>query len=203
MKMLNIGSQGGNFDNYCKFNSKAGRFYVKGANGDVEVVPTAFIADLSNIKTGWVQFVAGQAPSRTWDASLSTPAPQPSPDHKRGFSLRLFSQNTFGGVVEMSSSSMHLCAAINDLYTAYSAEAAKYPNQVPVVKFEGTTVQKDQKGQNYKPIFSIVKFVDRPAELDAAPAPQQQQGYSYSSHPQMTPPPAPVQAAPVNSASEF
>jgi hypothetical protein len=185
---LNIVSTAGSYDKWVKFNSKAGRFYIKGDVDDVEVNPTSFIADLGNIKTGWLLFAAGTAPIRIWDENLSTPAKRPSEDAKRGFSLRLFSKATFGGIVELSSNSMHICGAINDLYTAYEAQAAANPGKVPVVKFTGVTTMKDAKGMNYKPNFVIEKFVDRPAELDAAPV----------SSNQSAPQAAPVQQAAVN-----
>ncbi len=180
MPKLNIvqSESSGSYDPYIKFNGKAGRWYFKDQNGDeVEVTPTNFIADLENIKTGWFMFAAGMAPDKVYDKDLSTPAEKPSPNHKRGFSLRLYSK-AFNGVVELSGASMHLCNSINDLYEAY--EAKKDGSKVPVVKFIGTTAMKDKQGTNYKPGFVIEKFVDRPAELNetavkAAPAQAAQQ----------------------------
>jgi len=172
---------GGSYDPYIKYNGKAGRFYLKNEQGDeVEVVPTSFIADLENIKTGWMMFAAGMAPDKKFDENLATPAPRPSENHKRGFAVRLFSK-AFGGVVELSGTSMHLCNSINDLYESF--EAAKQPGKVPVVKFSGTSAMKDKQGTNYKPNFSIEKWVDRPAELDVANAPQTQSASSAASPP--------------------
>lgn len=167
--MLNIGSQSpGSYDPYVKFNGKAGRWYVKGEDGnEKEITPTSFVADFANIKTGWIMFVAGQAPSKVWDENISTPAAKPSDGHKRGFSLRLFSPNTFGGVVELSSSSMHICAAINEVYTAYANDVQNNKGMLPVVKYTGSAPQKDPKGTNYKPNFVIEKWVARPAELES------------------------------------
>lgn len=165
---LNIVSQGGgNYDPYIKFNGKAGRFYMKGEAGEVEVSPTTFVADLENIKTGWLLFVAGQAPDRVWDNGLTEPAAKPSADHKRGFLLRLFSKQTFGGVVELSSNSMHICNAVNDLYTAFENERGANAGKAPVVKLKAVIPMKDKHGTNYKPEFVIEKWVDRPAEFDA------------------------------------
>ncbi len=169
---LNIVSTGISYDKWVKFNSKSGRFYIKGELDDVEVTPTNFLADLDNIKTGWIVFAAGQAPIRVWDANLSTPAPKPSEDAKRGFSLRLKSKE-FGGVVELSSNSMHICGAINDLYTAYEAQASANAGKIAVVKFTGVTTMKDAKGMNYKPVFVLEKFIDRPADFDAPAASNQ------------------------------
>jgi len=191
--MLNIGTQNaGDYDAWVKFNGKSGRWAIKGEDGnDKEIVPTSFVADLENIKTGWLHFQAGMAPNRIWDERLDSPAIQPTPNHKRGFLLKLFSNQSFGGVVELSSSSMHLCAAINELYEAYNA--GKQPGQLPVVKFNGVTPQKDKHGTNYKPSFVIEKWVSRPVELSEgtpanSPAPVTQAAS-----------PAPVQ----NSISEF
>lgn len=173
--MLNIVSQSGSFDPWVKYNSKAGRWYIKGENGEQEVQNPTFVADFENIKTGWLWFAAGAAPSKVWDANLTTPAVKPDENHKRGFSLRLFSQAAFGGVVELSSSSMHICNSINELYTQYEAEKGSNKGQLPVVQYTGATPMKDKHGTNYKPEFKIIKWVARPAELSgdvpAQPAP--------------------------------
>lgn len=175
---LNIVSSGGEFKPWAKYNSKAGRWYIKGENGDIEVQPKQFVVDFDNIKTGWLLFLEGQAPSQVWDESLSVPAPKPSDKHKRGFAVSLFSKTTFNGMVELSSSSMHLCNAINDLYTAYEAGRDSNKGKVPVVEYVGCTPMKDKMGTNYRPDFKLVKWVDRPAELNGgeeeiaiAPAP--------------------------------
>lgn len=173
--MLNIGSTGGDFDPYVKYNAKAGRWFFKDGEQEKEVNNPVFVADFANIKTGWILFLEGQAPSREWDADLKTPAPKPSDKHKRGFSVRLFSKASFNGVVELSSSSMHLCASINELYKQYDEAPEKSKGKLPVVKYTGSTPMKDKMGTNYKPNFVIEKWVDRPADLDGgeepAPAP--------------------------------
>jgi len=193
--MLNIGTQNaGDYDAWVKFNGKSGRWAIKGTDGqDQEITPGSFVADLDNIKTGWLLFAAGQAPNRVWDERLDSPSLQPTPNHKRGFSLRLFSNASFNGVVELSSSSMHLCAAINELYEAYSAGKAANSGKLPVVKFTGVTPQKDKHGTNYKPSFVIEKWVTRPNELET------QYEQSAASPSATTPAPA----AQASSVSEF
>ncbi len=74
---LNIVSQGGDFDPFVKYNAKAGRWYVKKDEHEIEVQNPTFIADFDNIKTGWLYFRAGTAPERIFDENLSTPAPKP------------------------------------------------------------------------------------------------------------------------------
>ena len=169
--MLNLNQQSsGDFTPWVKYNAKAGRWYIKGELGDKEVQNPTFVADFENIKTGWLLFLEGQAPSRVWDESLVNMAPQPSEKHKRGFSLDIFSNQSFGGVVELSSSSMHLCSAIQDLYKIYSEDKDKHKGQLPVVQFTGATPMKDKMGTNYRPDFKVIKWTDRQTELSGAAA---------------------------------
>jgi len=182
---LNIVSTGGTFDPYVKYNGKAGRWYVKKDDAEVEVQSPVFVADFQNIKTGWFYFKAGAAPQKVFDVSLTKAAPKPADTYtddkgrvidcyKRGFELRLFSNNSFGGIVALSGASMHLNNAINDLFGAYEAAPESKQGKLPVVKCTGTTPMKDKMGTNYRPIFAIEKWVDRPAELDSAPVAQAQ-----------------------------
>lgn len=188
--MLNIVQENtGSYDPYIKWNGKSGRFFIKENDADKEVTPDRFILDLENVKTGWMHFAAGMAPDRVWDASLSQPAARPTENHKRGFLVKVYSKN-LGGKFELSGNSMHLCAAMNDLYSAFEAEKSSNVGKVPVVKYDGSTAMKDKHGTNYKPKFVLEKWVDRPAELDATPA-------------QASAPAAQAQAAPAASSNEF
>lgn len=168
---LNITSAGGSYDPYVKYNGKAGRWFMKVNDQDTEIGNPVFVADFANIKTGWFKFTPGMAPDKVFDAGLGQAAAQPSSDHKRGFQLRLFSQKSFGGVVELSGASVHLNSAISELYGQYESGVKQNPNMLPVVKCTGTQTMKDKKGTNYKPTFVIEKWVPRPAEF-AAQAPQ-------------------------------
>ena len=167
---LNFGAPQGDFLPFLKFNAKAGRFYKKQDDQEVEVQSPSFIADFANIKTGWFYYQEGMAPNVVYDESLAQAAPKPSDKHKRGFTLRIFSKSIVGGLGEFSSASMHACNAINDAYGLFEVEASKNPGKVPVLACTGVTPQKDKMGTNYRPVFTIQKWVDRPAELDEAPS---------------------------------
>jgi len=187
--MLNISTQNSNFTPWVRYNAKAGRWYIKGDSGEqVEIQNPTFVADFENIKTGWLLFLEGQAPSQVWDINLQTPASKPSDKHKRGFALNLYSQQSFGGVVELSSSSMHLCNAINELYVQYDTAKGANPGALPVVKFLSATPMKDNKGMNYKPEFKIEKWVARPKELETT----YEQSVTTSAPVQQQAPAAPV-----------
>lgn len=161
---LNIGASG-NIKPYVKFNAKADKWFVKGDDGDVEIARPTFVADMANIATGWLRFREGEAPERTIDPSLDRAAPSPGEGFKRGFVLSVFSQKCFGGLVELSSASIHMGNAIREVYQAFEEGRADHPGQVPVVACSGSEPMKDKYGTNYRPKLELVKWVDRPAEL--------------------------------------
>lgn len=150
---------------FAKFNAKADKWFVKGEDGDVEIARPTFIADLANIATGWLRFREGEAPERSIDPSLDRAAPSPGEGFKRGFVLSVFSQKCFGGLVELSSASIHMGNAIREVYQAFEQSRADHPGQVPVIACTGSEPMKDKYGTNYRPTLELVKWVDRPAEL--------------------------------------
>jgi hypothetical protein len=161
---LNIGASGA-IKPYVKFNAKADKWFAKGETGDVEIGRPTFVADLHNIATGWLRFIEGQAPERVIDPAHDQSAPNPGQGFKRGFVLAVYSQNSFGGVAELSSASLHVCNAIREIYGAFEDQRADHPGQVPVIACTGSEPMRDRYGVNYKPIFELVKWIDRPMEL--------------------------------------
>ena len=153
-----------------KFNSKAGRWYIRGESDDVEIQPPTFIIDFDNIVSGWFLFREGSAPDRALDPAMGVRAAQPTPDHRRGFIAMCYSKQFFGGAVEMSSSSMHLCNAIKDAYEAYEAGKSANIGKVPVLVCTGVMPSRDRFGQNFMPTLQLIKWTDRPAELPDEPA---------------------------------
>lgn len=169
---LNIGGSG-TAKPYVKYNAKADKWFVRAPEGgDLEIARPTFLLDLKNIRTGWLRFREGQAPERVIDPSLDRTAPNPGEDFKRGFVVMAFSQKFFGGAVEFASASIHLSNAIRDIYAAFEEQGGKAENRgkVPVVACTGSDPMKDKFGTNYRPRLEIVKWADRPVELqDASP----------------------------------
>lgn len=162
---LSIGSSGAS-RTFVKFNSKAGRWYLRGLDGnDVEIQNPSFLIDLENIATGWLRFREGQAPERLIDPSLETAAPFPGEGFKRGFVVTTYSPKFFGGPAEFSSASAHLSNSIREVYAAYEAGRAANPGKLPVLSCTGTETMRDRYGVNYKPTFAIVQWAERPADL--------------------------------------
>jgi hypothetical protein len=162
---LNIGGTG-IAKPYTKYNAKADKWFVRGADGqDAEIQRPTFVIDLENIATGWLLFREGQAPERLMDPSLDQPAPSPGEGFKRGFVVATYSPKFFGGVAEFASASIHLANAIKDVYAQYEAEKGNHRGQLPVIACTGSEAMKDRYGTNYRPTFQIAQWVDRPNEL--------------------------------------
>lgn len=164
---------------FVKYNAKAGRWYKKEGEQEIEIQNPVFVADFANAKKAWMFYMEGQAPNIVEFPNLTSQVAKPSENHKLGIILNLFSKANFGGVVQFSSNSINTCKAINGLYEQYEAAPESKQGKLPVVKFTGANPVKGNYGTNYEPVFIIEKWVDRPAEFDdaqtqqVAPAPQQ------------------------------
>ena len=114
-----------------------------------------------------------------------------------------YSPKFFGGAAEFASASIHLSNAIKDVYAQYEAERASNAGKLPVIACSGSQAMKDRYGTNYRPIFAIVQWVERPADLpNVSPvdASDVWQGGSAAPAPtkvaaQQVPPPAPKSPA--------
>jgi hypothetical protein len=162
---LNIGGSG-NGKPYFKYSAKSDKWFVRGADGkDKEIERPTFAGDLANIVTGWFRFPDGQAPERVMDPNLETAAPCPGHDFRRGFVLPAFSPKYFGGLAELSSTSIHLSNVIKELYEQFVREKDAHPGKIPVLSCTGSQAMKDRHGTNYRPVITIINWVDRPSEL--------------------------------------
>lgn len=178
----------GDFLPYVKYNAKAGRWYTKKDGQEVEVINPVFVADFSKVKKIWAHFAAGLAPDVVEFPSLDAVVPQPSPNHKKGIMINLYSAANFGGVVVLSATSNLTCKAFAAIYDAYLGAPESKQGMLPVVKVTGVRAETGKNGTNYEPLLVIEKWVARPAAFDevAAQAPAAQVQAA-------PPPPAPVQ----------
>lgn len=158
MSILGLGSDGGGA--FIRFLPSANA-WMKGAE---EVQVGQIILDVDSVRTGWGKMAEGQAPEWQWDERLGVRGPQPSPDHKRGFSIRLYTKAL--GVAEWSSTGTGPCMGFDRIFTAVWEQRASHPGQVPVIKYAGSEPIKVGKGNTRVPKFDLQKWVDRPSELD-------------------------------------
>lgn len=156
--------------------SRAGRkFYIRGQDGTAEFahMERGVVFDIEAMKTGWC-FSTGQkgtAPEWLWNATLGKFAPMP-PDRgvagarwQRGFSIPIaFGPNpTDTAIWEQAQGGAW--AAFSDF--AGLLRGAQ-PGKLPVVRMNGVKKIDSAKGTTSAPILEVVKWVDRPANLQRA-----------------------------------
>lgn len=202
---------GGEFRQRINYNAKSGRMTRTDrsqdssgswVNNEVDITDRAkFVADMPNLRVGWVYFSA-TGPQKVM-AKIGDPIP-PRPDtvvdgkpaFKQGVELTVVLHKDAAdgqdAVREITINSMIALSAIDALHDAYLAANESRAGKLPVVAFTGAKAVKTKHGTNYEPQFQIVSWVDRPPALtgDAAPA------ASASAPAPLSPPPAAVAPPP-------
>lgn len=228
---LQTGGAGGDIKPFIKFDARAGRMFrvdrTQTAGGQWESnevdISRDFTAifDLATIKVGWVNFtpqgpiqrmvVLGKEPMPPRPADVNA---EGKPAFKQGFEfdLMLSKGNGGGPVRKLGSSAGCVIEAIDALHDEYSGTPEARDGKLPIVKLVDTKAVKAGQSTNYKPIFQISGWVDRPAEMSGAtPAAAPKPTASASASPpstgstQAAPPqarPAPQPAAAMD-ASDF
>jgi hypothetical protein len=69
---LGLSMGDGNFTPYAKYDARAGRWFTKGADGDIDITDgfTA-VFDLETVEVGWMIFASGVARSTSCRTSAS------------------------------------------------------------------------------------------------------------------------------------
>lgn len=177
---LNLSVGDGEFVPFIKYNAKAGRFYVKGADGgpEVEVEKPRLVFDMANIRTGWIYYADNAGPEKVWDPSHTEAAPRPNGPQKwkRGFEVTVVGADNIPGVGklgvrEFSSTAGNTIASILQMHAEYEAGMAANPGKVPFYVCTGVKPISGHYGTNYEPLFRLQGWVDRAKipDLDAQP----------------------------------
>lgn len=127
--------------------------------GKAEITLGDFILLPDTLKTGWGKMAEGQAPEWTWDEAIGKRGAQPTPEHKRGFSIKFIVD---GEEVEWSSTGTGPVMGFQTLFSDVQAGMANNPGKVPVVKYVNSEAHKVGKGNTRKPLFKIEKWIDKP-----------------------------------------
>lgn len=161
--MLNLSSGGGS-GSYIRFSPQANAW----TNQDGEIQLGKVVFDIDNVQTGWLELGVGV---RDWqpDAALGKKGPQPTANHKRGFSVKFYSKAL--GTVEWSSNGVGPNMGLEQLYKQCSEQHAANAGKLPVVEYTGSRMEKIGKGTTRIPNFTLTGWIARPAGMDAdAPA---------------------------------
>jgi hypothetical protein len=219
---LSSGGSGGEIRPYVKYDAKAGRMFridrVQGSDGQyqtdqVEITNTVqFVADLANIRVGWINYTA-QGPIRKLVVLGKEPIPARPDDKnsegklafKQGFELDILLNKDSGGGPSRILGSAAGCVidAMDELHDAYSAAPEPKAGKLPVVKIASVSPVKSGQSTNYKPIFQIVSWVDRPAALAFEESIRAANSAPPATGSTVAPPPPPQVPQPAASASDF
>lgn len=209
------GTGGGEIQPYVNYDAKAGRMFrvdrSQGGDGTwhtdkVEITNTVQMAmDLANIRVGWINYTT-QGPVRKLVTLGKEPIP-PRPDDrnaegkpafKQGFEVQLLLDKPSGGGGPRVFGSAAGCVieAMDALHDTFSAAPEAKAGKLPVVKIASVQPVKAGQSTNYKPVFAIVNWIDRPATLAGEVAAVASPSTAPSTGSTIVPPPAaPQQAA--------
>jgi hypothetical protein len=166
---LNLRKNSGEFTPYLKYNAKAGRWYVKGEQGEVEVMLPRLVFDMPHVKTGWLYYEEGSGPEKVWDPSPTVEAPKPAggKKFKRGFEVMVFGPDKLDGanekigLREFSSTADNCIAAFVDMYSQYENAMKSNPGKLPFFGCTGVQAISGRYGTNYEPTFKLIGWVER------------------------------------------
>jgi hypothetical protein len=170
------------------YNAKAGRLFVldrtQAPDGiwetnktDVTMTQPTFAVDFLSLEVGHMHFAAGQAP-----IFVMVPMGQPMPpkpaspgnddkgkalQFRQGFRLKVIGRE-IGGARELAGNAGTFIEGMNDLHTEYEASPEAAKGKLPLVKMTNVVGVKAGQSENYKPVFKITGWVDRPAVLGTA-----------------------------------
>jgi hypothetical protein len=188
---------------FAKYDSRAGRFFRNDraesngsyANTPVDITGTfKAIFDLENIEVGFLKFAANSAPQYKLVKLGQPMPPKPAEDGwKQGVRVMMKLHKDCGGDIrETSSNAAAFLKGIDELHTTYEAQKTANAGKLPVVTLKTTipvtSGSGDKKSTNYQPVFEIVGWVPRPADLKHVA--KQQQVASPSVAPAAATPPA-------------
>lgn len=176
-----MNTQTGNFLPIVKYDARAGRFFrVDKDNGITEQVDITdpnmkFAIDFGTIEVGYVQFSA-QGPVRhmvPYDGRSLPAQPQDKDDKGKlvsrpGF-YALVAGQAIGGIREWCSNAAILLNALDELFNLYAEQPEAAAGKIPLISIVSTVPVTSgtgaQKSTNYKPVFKIVGWVDRLADM--------------------------------------
>lgn len=199
---FNYESAAGDIIPVLKFDARAGRFFrvdrSDGVNNPVDITQSfKAVIDFENTEIGYINFPAGAAPEFRL-VPIGSPLPEnPGGKFRQGVRMMLKLGSECGGDIrEIATTARSVRNAFDTCHTEYLHGVKENPGKLPVVELEKTipitTQGRDERGNpvkttNYAPVFKIVSWVKRPADLVFVPK-------SSGSAPA-----APVAAAPVAS----
>ncbi len=164
---LNVGS--GEFLPQIRINGKDGgvqRTTYEGGEKGLEIIEN-FVAlfDFATLQTGWMYFGADKVDLRM--VALGDPLPDsPGEDYKQGIRMVVMLPGELG-CHEIATSANGVLNALGGLYETVQAAPEHGQGLVPVVAITHFDIEKTKRGTRAVPVFNIVEWKSRPAEIEA------------------------------------
>lgn len=187
-----------------KYDARAGRFFLMDRvedNGTWTTIQTElpiqtaqFAIDFGSVEVGWMLFPKGAAPMMVTVPFGQPLPPQPAAvgtvkdertgkerpnNFKQGFRIKVAGnalKSAAGGIVrEIAANAVVTIEGINELHSRFEAAPEAAAGKIPVVKVAQVIPTKAGQSTNYKPVFEIVQWADRPTDIlgpRTVPAPQ-------------------------------
>jgi hypothetical protein len=139
------------------------------SNSKTKVATEDFEAvfDLAGIQTGWMLLSAGTAPNFSKMVKPGEDIGEaPDGTFKEGFRLKFKLTNGAGdGVYELASPAVNLWKSVDELHTKFVEECGRHAGKLPIVAIDEFVRCGGRNGTYFRPIFKIVGWAKRPAEL--------------------------------------
>lgn len=187
-------SGGGDRLPVLKYDARAGRFFLmdrvenagvwETVQTELPIATATFVIDFGSVEVGWFLFPKGAAPMMVTVPFGQPLPPQPAAvgtttdertgkerpnNFKMGFRVKAAGKalaGTVNGTVrELAANAGVTIEGLNDLHTAFEAAPEAAAGKVPVVKVAQVIPTKSGQSTNYKPVFEIVTWADRPVDM--------------------------------------
>lgn len=173
---LNYESGGGDIVPIVKYDARSGRIFrvdrSDGVNTPVDITRNfKAVLDLENVEVGYMNFDTGGAPEFEL-TQLGKPLPERPANTKFRQGIRLMmklGKDCGSDVREMATIAKVGLRGLDELHTTYESSRERQAGQLPIVVLKDTIAVtssgQGQKSTNYQPIFDIVGWAPRPADL--------------------------------------
>ena len=160
---------GGDFNPYINWAATDQAFKIKGEDGGtVEIEIDEVVIDFENLKRGHGLMKEGSPPEWVWYDDLALDAPFPDKPDDRAWKPGVCVQFFMGGedLYDMSTNASGALIGIDEAHDKYLAGSDANKGKVAVFKYTGNRGIRIGKGNSRVPEFDLVKWIDRPAELE-------------------------------------
>jgi hypothetical protein len=176
---LKINSGSKDFLPIIKYDARAGRVFrvdrADGVSTPVDITKKfKAVFDFENVEVGYINFATGSAPDFVMVSLGSVLPASPSENHKQGMRMVVKLHESCGGDCrELAGTSGAFLASMEKLHDEYLAGLVNNAGKLPVVTLADTVAIESgsgaRKSTNYRPVFEITGWVNRPKDLVASP----------------------------------